>query len=159
MSQRDAGVSLAEVAELLGRMRVEPVFTAHPSEAVRRTVLEKQQRIARRLVDRMDTSRTPAEERVALERIRAEVTAAWQTEEHPSQRPTVADEREHVLFYVNDILYRIVPPFYEALADALAETYGEEARDLPLPTTLPCESVKARARRFSIPDRSAHSLR
>jgi len=133
---RGAGVSLAEMGALLGRMLVEPVFTAHPSEAVRRTVLEKQQRIARRLVDRMDPSRTPTEERAALERIRAEVTAAWQTEEHPSQRPTVADEREHVLFYVNDILYRIVPPFYEALTDALVETYGEEARDLPLPTLL-----------------------
>jgi phosphoenolpyruvate carboxylase len=133
---RDAGVSLAEVADLLGRMLVEPVFTAHPSEAVRRTVLEKQQRIARRLVDRMDPSRTPAEERAALERIRAEVTAAWQTEEHPSQRPTVADEREHVLFYVNDILYRIVPPFYEALSDALAETYGAEACNVTLPTIL-----------------------
>jgi phosphoenolpyruvate carboxylase len=133
---RDAGVSLAEVAELLGRMLVEPVFTAHPSEAVRRTVLEKQQRIARRLVDRMDPSRTPAEEQAALERVRAEVTAAWQTEEHPSQRPTVADEREHVLFYVNDILYRIVPPFYEALAEALIDAYGEEARGVPLPTVL-----------------------
>jgi len=133
---RDAGVTLAEVKELLGRMLVEPVFTAHPSEAVRRTVLEKQQRIARRLVERMDPSRTPAEERAALERIRAEVTTAWQTEEHPSQRPTVADEREHVLFYVNDILYRVIPPFYEALQDALAGAYGEEARGLTLPTLL-----------------------
>jgi phosphoenolpyruvate carboxylase len=133
---RDAGVSLAEVMELLGRMLVEPVFTAHPSEAVRRTILEKQQRIARRLVERMDPSRTPAEERAALERIRAEVTTAWQTEEHPSQRPTVADEREHVLFYVNDILYRVIPPFYEALQDALAGAYGEEARGLTLPTLL-----------------------
>jgi phosphoenolpyruvate carboxylase len=133
---RDAGVSLAEVAELLGRMLVEPVFTAHPSEAVRRTVLEKQQRIARRLVERMDPSRTPAEERAALERIRAEVTAAWQTEEQPSEKPAVADEREHVLFYVNDILYRVVPPFYEALAEALADAYGDEARGVPLPTLL-----------------------
>jgi len=135
-SLRDAGVSLAAMQELLGRMRVEPVFTAHPSEAVRRTVLEKQQRIARRLVERMDPSRTPAEERAALERIRVEVTAAWQTEEHPSQRPTVADEREHVLFYVNDILYRVIPPFYEALQDALLGAYGEEARGLALPTLL-----------------------
>jgi phosphoenolpyruvate carboxylase len=133
---RDAGVSLAEVADLLGRMLVEPVFTAHPSEAVRRTVLEKQQRFARRLVERMDPSRTPAEERAALERIRAEVTAAWQTEEQPTQRPSVADEREHVLFYVNDILYRVVPPFYEALAEALADAYGDEARGVALPTLL-----------------------
>jgi phosphoenolpyruvate carboxylase len=133
---RDSGVSLVEMKELLGRMLVEPVFTAHPSEAVRRTVLEKQQRIARLLVERMDPMRTPAEERAAVERIRAEVTTAWQTEEHPSERPTVADEREHVLFYINDILYRIVPPFYEALRDALIAAYGDEARGLALPTVL-----------------------
>ncbi len=39
-----------------------------------------------------------------MARIRAEVTAGWQTEEHASERPTVADEREHVLFYVTDVL-------------------------------------------------------
>jgi phosphoenolpyruvate carboxylase len=46
-------------------------------------------------------------------------------------RPTVADEREHVLFYLTDLLYRVVPPFYEALEEALATVYGEAATDLP----------------------------
>ena len=125
-----AGLDGEAVRSLLGRLRVEPVFTAHPTEATRRTLLEKQQAIARGLVDRLEIDMTPPEERVALERIRAEVTSAWQTEVHPEERPTVADEAEHVLFYVTDILYRVVPAFYEDLEEVLRELFpdGDWAR-------------------------------
>jgi len=97
---------------------IEPVFTAHPTEATRRTLLEKEQVIGRLLVERLDPSRTPDEERAALARIREEVTAAWQTDPHPSARPTVMDELENVLFYLTDVVYRVVPPFYEELEQA-----------------------------------------
>ena len=97
---------------------IEPVFTAHPTEATRRTLLEKEQVIGRLLVERLDPSLTPDEEHAALARIREEVTAAWQTDPHPSARPTVMDELENVLFYLTDVVYRIVPPFYEELEQA-----------------------------------------
>jgi phosphoenolpyruvate carboxylase len=102
-------------AALRQPLLIEPVFTAHPTEATRRTLLEKEQVIGRLLVERLDPSRTPSEERAALARIREEVTAAWQTDPHPSARPTVMDELENVLFYLTDVVYRIVPPFYEEL--------------------------------------------
>lgn len=133
---RRAGVKLPEVLGLLASLAIEPVFTAHPTEATRRTLLEKQQAIARALVDRLDPSMTPPEARAAMARIRAEVNSGWQTEEHARERPTVADEREHVLFYVTDVLYRVLPPFYEALEDALQAVWGEEARGIELPTLL-----------------------
>lgn len=133
---RRAGVGLDAVAALLDELVIEPVFTAHPSEATRRTLLEKQQAIARALVDRLDPSITPPEARAAMARIRAEVSSGWQTEEHATQRPTVADEREHVLFYLTDVLYRVLPPFYEALEAALVAVWGEEARALVPPTLL-----------------------
>jgi len=63
------------------------VFTAHPTEATRRTLLEKEQVIGRLLVERLDPSRTPDEERTALARIREEITATWQTDPQPSARP------------------------------------------------------------------------
>ncbi len=131
---RQAGLGIDEVGELLGNIEIEPVFTAHPTEAIRRAILEKHQAIARRLVERMNPSLTPPEEYVALERIRAEVTSAWQTEEHPSTRPAVADELEHMLFYVTDVIYRVVPAFYEALEHALGKAYGEDGRRLEIPT-------------------------
>lgn len=134
---REAGIDADHARSVVARLCLEPVFTAHPTEATRRTLLRKEQRITRRLVERLDPSRTPSEERSVLERIRAEVTAGWQTEEHPSARPTVGDELEHVLFYLTDLLYRIVPPFYEALEDALTAVYGDGSAE-PLPTNVLC---------------------
>lgn len=132
---RQAGLDADEAREALSALTLEPVFTAHPTEATRRTLLRKEQRIARRLVERMDPSTTPPEARAILESIRGEVTSAWQTEENPSELRTVADEREHVLFYVTEVLYKIVPPFYEAIEDALETVYGKKPSQ-PLPIML-----------------------
>ncbi len=127
--------SFNDVMEVLNGLSIEPVMTAHPTESTRRTLLEKEQTILRRLVDRLDPSRTPEEELAALERIRAAVTSNWQTEMYPEQRLSVRNEMEHVLFYLTDVLYRVVPPFYENLRQAL-ESSWEEAKDHPLPALL-----------------------
>ena len=127
-----AGVTPPQVAALLQRLRLEPVFTAHPTEATRRTLLEKEQVIGRLLVERLDPSRTPNEERAALARIREEITAAWQTDPQPSARPTVMDELENVLFYLTDIVYRIVPPFSEELEQAVHKSYAVEVPSRPV---------------------------
>jgi phosphoenolpyruvate carboxylase len=127
------GYSLEKVLELLNRIRIEPVFTAHPTESARRTMLRKNQRIAELLLDRLDPTLTPQELRQNWERVRTEVTTAWQTEDHPRERLTVADEREHVVFYLAEILYRILPAFYDEVAEALAKLYGVPADSLELP--------------------------
>ena len=127
--------SLDEVMQELNRLTIEPVMTAHPTEATRRTLLEKEQLILRRLVDRLDPTRTPDEEFAAIERIRAAVTSNWQTEMYPEQKLSVRNEMEHVLFYLTDVLYRIVPPFYESLRQAL-ESCWPGAQNLSLPALL-----------------------
>jgi len=129
---RDAGLDAGAAERLLGSLQIEPVFTAHPTEATRRAILEKHQRIARRLVERLDPSRTPSEERRALARIRSEVTIGWQTDPHPRDRPTVLDELEFVLFFVTDVAYRVVPPFYEALEQAFQDVYRRAVRVPPI---------------------------
>src|SRR5206468_2075792 len=126
------GVTPAQVAALLQRLRVEPVFTAHPTEATRRTLLEKEQVIGRLLVERLDPSRTPDEERAALAQIREEITGAWQTDPQPSARPSVMDELENVLFYLTDIVYRIVPPFAEELEQAVHKAYDVQVPTRPV---------------------------
>jgi len=130
---QQAGVSRDEALAALDEVQFVPVFTAHPTESMRRSLLEKQQRLARLLVGRMDPELTPREDRANQERIRMEITSAWQTEEHPSERPSVADEMEHVLFYFTDVLYKVVPPFYEAMEEALRSVWPEAN----LPTRLP----------------------
>ncbi|HVH09217.1 MAG TPA: phosphoenolpyruvate carboxylase, partial [Gemmatimonadales bacterium] len=130
------GLKVADVRPLLERLVFEPVFTAHPTESTRRTLLEKQQTIGRLLVQRLDPSRTPGEDRSALGRIREEVTIAWQTEALRTQRPTVFDELEHVLFFLTDVVYRVVPAFYEELSDALATVYGPAGAEIAIPPVL-----------------------
>jgi phosphoenolpyruvate carboxylase len=130
------GASLEDVLALVGELRIEPVFAAHPTESTRRTILRSQQRVAQLLLRRLDPSLTPGESRTLSGRIRAEITAAWQTEDHPRERLTVADEREHVLFYLSEILYRVVPAFYEEIAEALGKLYGVDAEALELPAIL-----------------------
>ncbi|MDQ3270378.1 MAG: phosphoenolpyruvate carboxylase [Pseudomonadota bacterium] len=124
------GVGAAEIIALLPRLRIEPVFTAHPTEAVRRVLLEKERQIVTSLVADIDRGRTPAERRADRERMRLALTASWQTAETPAAKPTVADEFEHVGYYLSDVLYRVLPVFFEAFEDALQQAYGDH--DWPL---------------------------
>jgi len=120
-----AGVDQATVAGAIDNLRLQPVFTAHPTEATRRTIQEKEYDIVLRLVERLNPELTPREEELALERIRADLTSSWQTRLVPHSRPTVADELDNILFYITDILYRVVPVFYEALEKAFEGEFGE----------------------------------
>jgi phosphoenolpyruvate carboxylase len=133
---KSRGFSLAQVVHLLGTLSVEPVLTAHPTESTRRTLLRKQQRIARLLLSRLGPTLTPAEMRTTWERLRTEITTGWQTADNSRERLTVADEREHVLFFLVEVLYEIIPVFYEEIEAALATLYGEEAADVAVPEML-----------------------
>lgn len=133
---KEDGLSLAEVLELLGGLHIEPVFTAHPTESTRRTMLRKQQHIAELMLGRLDPTLTPQETRGVWSQIRTEITTGWQTEDHPRERLTVADEREHVLFYLAEILYRVLPTFYDEIAQALERLYGVQAETLELPAII-----------------------
>ena len=118
------GVSADALGTLLASIEVVPVMTAHPTEATRRTLLVKEQRIVRALVDRIDVAHlVPHERTTALARVRQEVSTAWQTDENLAVRPTVADEVDNILFFVSDVIYRIVPTLWEELDAALDATY------------------------------------
>jgi phosphoenolpyruvate carboxylase len=130
------GVSLQEALRLIESMSIEPVFTAHPTESTRRTILRKQQQIAHDLLERRDLTSTRTELATLWARVRLEITSIWQTEDHPREHLTVADEREHVLFYLIDILYRVIPLFYEELEAALAVAYSVPVEQLDVPNIL-----------------------
>ena len=91
---RARGLSLPQrVVELLGTLSIEPVFTAHPTESTRRTLLRQQQRIAQLLTGRLDPTLTPAERGATIERVRTELTATGRprtTRARSSPSPTSA---------------------------------------------------------------------
>ena len=131
-----AGLDLAGLQRLLDSLHLEPVFTAHPTEPTRRTILRKEQRIVRCMIDMLNPTMTAQEKNTTLENMRLEMTTIWQTREHPSEQMTVADELEHVLFFLTDVIYRIIPPFYEDIENAARRVFGEEARSLVVPDFL-----------------------
>lgn len=130
---RDEGVGSDALWPVLQRLHIEPVFTAHPTEAMRPALLDKERDVVRRLVEDIDRALTPAERRSGRERIRVAFTSAWQTSESPAEKPSVRDEMEHVGFYLTQVVYKVVPGFHEALREAVETAYGQCP---PLPSVL-----------------------
>ncbi|MDB4935105.1 MAG: Phosphoenolpyruvate carboxylase [Labilithrix sp.] len=117
--------SRAQLDALLARVSIELVFTAHPSEAQRRTVLDKHRRIAQMLTRRDRSELVPDERRRLDEALREEVTTLWQTDEIRTEKPRVGDEVKNTLFYLEEILFPLVPRFYEIFEQEAAAAFGE----------------------------------
>jgi phosphoenolpyruvate carboxylase len=127
-----SGTDLNGIERVIENIVVEPVFTAQAKAATRRTLLRKQQRIARHMVEMLDPYMTPQEVAARLGQVRQEMTTGWQTEIETHERGLNA-ETEHLLFFLTDVLYRMIPPFYENLEEALVTVYGNAARRIRVP--------------------------
>jgi phosphoenolpyruvate carboxylase len=121
---RSEGVSRETIAALLPRLRVQPVFTAHPTEATRRTLREAEQHLAA-LLAAGDDPRLSTQDRAHLHgRLAAEVELLWQTDRVSRRRPTVLDEVRNTLYYVETVLFDVVPRLCQELDERLREQYG-----------------------------------
>jgi phosphoenolpyruvate carboxylase len=120
-----ARVPRQRLDELLATSSIELVLTAHPTEAQRRTVLDKHRHIAT-LLDHLDRELpTPAEAHHHHAALREQVELLWQTDEIRHERPRVGDEVKNAVFYLEEILYSTIPHVYAKLEDALSAAYGE----------------------------------
>ena len=122
----EAGADAAAVESIMDDVCVEPTFTAHPTEARRKTVKAKLRTVADRL-ETLDERRLtdPERERIGDE-LEAEVTSLWQTAQIRRRRPEPLDEARNVQWYLEHTLFDVVGEVYSELADALAERYGRE---------------------------------
>ena len=113
-----------------------PVFTAHPTEVARRTVLMKRERLSK-LLETLDNAPLTDEtaEKVA-EEIAAEITALWQSDEVRRRTPTVRDEIKMGLDYYRASLIRSVPEVYADITRALNEEFGSDVQVSDLPRTI-----------------------
>jgi len=133
---RDSGLGQEAALEWLRQIEVIPVFTAHPTEVARRTVLFKRQRIAANLesLDRLPLTDAAAGEFESA--IAAEITALWQTDEVRRRPPTVRDEIKMGLDYYSGCLISMLPQLYEEFAAAFSQVYECEFSANQLPTFL-----------------------
>jgi phosphoenolpyruvate carboxylase len=109
----------AEVDELVGRLSISPVLTAHPTEARRRTLLVALRRVYR-LVDQFDDPRlTPAEDADIRRRLREEITILWRTSVVRATAPGPLDEVRSAMAFFDESLFVVTPRLYRALDGAL----------------------------------------
>jgi len=133
---RDAGITRQQALEWLARIEVILVFTAHPTEVARRTVLFKRQRIAAELEQLDQLPLTEMESEKHEQAILAEITALWQTDEVRRRQPSVRDEIRMGLDYYPSILFETLPALYEQLADDFREAYAHQLPANALPRVL-----------------------
>ncbi len=130
---RLAGVSAEAAQELLQRVCITPVFTAHPTEVARRSVLSKRRRISG-LLEQLDCIPVPEAQLEALEQdVLAEITGLWQTDDVRQLRPVVRDEIRMALDYYESSIFATLPVLYAEVSGALASEYDLETDLAELP--------------------------
>ena len=125
LRMRESGTSAEDALRLLSAIRVEPVFTAHPTEMTRQTILRKRRRISRQLELLDDLPLSDAFAADCEENIMTEVAAMWQTDDVRLRKPTVADEIRTGARYYPLSLFETLPKLYEELGAAFESVYGE----------------------------------
>ncbi len=121
---KEAGIPVADAIAALNQIAITPVFTAHPTEVARQTVLLKRRRIAQEL-ERLDRLPLTSEEAEDCENnIRAEVTSLWQTDEVRMAKPTVDDEIRMGLRYFRFSIFASLPRLYDEIVESFRDIYG-----------------------------------
>ncbi|MFC7044636.1 phosphoenolpyruvate carboxylase [Halobacteriaceae archaeon GCM10025711] len=122
----DAGASAETVEQVLDDVLVEPTFTAHPTEARRKTVKAKLRSIAGTLETLDERLLTDAEAVREEREMAAEVESLWQTPQVRQRRPEPRDEARNVQWYLENTLFDVVGEVYDELERALDEQYDAD---------------------------------
>jgi phosphoenolpyruvate carboxylase len=131
-----AGLTDKQIAKRLNRMRVEPVLTAHPTEAKRATVLEIHREIYKLLVRRENNMWTAAEQRAIREEIKVALERLWRTGEFYHQKPDVQSELRNINYFLSKVFPDAVVSMDLRLRQAWEEAGFDPSR-VEHPDTLP----------------------
>jgi len=124
-------VAFNKFKELLERMSIEIVLTAHPTEVNRHIVLEKY-RLISNLLKELDNPILTSDERENIEKeIRAEITSLWQTEEVPPYLISPLDEARNLHYYFKETIFDAITKIYEELENRIKEHYEAKAVRIP----------------------------
>lgn len=117
---RQADLPPSELSDLVRRLEVRPVVTAHPTEAVRRSMLTKRLRVAELLGQRSDPRASEEDRQRAERRLAETIDLIWQTDELRRERPGPVDEAQSALFYLDELFTKVLPDLLDDLASYLA---------------------------------------
>ena len=108
-------MSAAELSRLFNRLEILPVFTAHPTEATRQTVLRRMHEISYILLSKNLGAENSFVSQKYDEDIYASITLLWQTDEIRSRKITVNDEVQRNMFFFREVLFFVISDFYKQL--------------------------------------------
>jgi phosphoenolpyruvate carboxylase len=128
---KDQGVTAGELQQLLDQLAFIPVFTAHPTEAKRRTVSQALRRIFLSNELLVDPEFPRSRRQELIDRLRAQVQILWKTDEVRVTRPTVDSEISNGLYYFRESLFQAIPVIYRNLERAVRRAYGPDAVRVP----------------------------
>jgi phosphoenolpyruvate carboxylase len=133
---RQDGRTLEDVVALLQRLDVQPTLTAHPTEARRRTLLGAQRRVAELLAELQLADATEAERTDAVAALRDQVSLLLATAEVRAERPSVRDEVEQGVWFMESTIWETAPRIHRDVRRALRQHYGPAADSVELPPFL-----------------------
>jgi phosphoenolpyruvate carboxylase len=129
---KDQGTSIEDLQILFETLLYKPVFTAHPTESRRRTVMHHQREVFI-IIDRLTDPRLSQFERDDLvEALQLQIETLWLTNEVRSNKPSVSDEIKMGLHYFQRSLFEAIKIDYRHLERAIVNTYGEDEYGNPV---------------------------
>jgi phosphoenolpyruvate carboxylase len=133
---RDAGMTDKQVAKRLNHIHVQPVLTAHPTEAKRATVLEIHREIYKLLVRRENSMWTAAEQRAIRDEIKVALERLWRTGEFYQQKPEVQSELRNINYFLSNVFPDAIVSMDLRLRQAWEEA-GFSADKIAHPDSMP----------------------
>lgn len=124
-------ISEKKIQEVLDKLCIEPVMTAHPSETKRQTILNKHFKIHKYLLNILTYPHSKHEVDSLREFILSEIQKLWQTGDIRLEKQTVLQEVRDGLFYFREIFYNIIDLIYKELKDALKDYYPDTQFIIP----------------------------
>jgi phosphoenolpyruvate carboxylase len=118
------GVAPERLHDAARALRIELVLTAHPTEVSRRTLIHKYNRIAALLSQRERSDLTRPEREEAVDALKAEILAAWDSDEVRHQRPTPLDEVRSSLVVFEQSIWNALPRYVRSVDRALQSATG-----------------------------------
>lgn len=118
-----SGVEDAEIIETTCSLDLRPVFTAHPTEASRRSILDKLAEIAVLIEERNESSAGPSDKQRIDRRIDELIDVIWQTDELRRTQPNPVNEARSILYFLNEITTEGVPELFDDI-DAVLRSIG-----------------------------------
>ena len=130
---KEQGLDASQVQALLNKLNYIPVFTAHPTESKRRSVMDNLRRIFLDIgkLNEADAYNNEYVKESIYQQLESQIQVLWQTDEVRREKPTVEDEIRNGIYYFRKSLFDAVPQVYRYMERALAKHYPDDKIETP----------------------------